>query len=290
MRQRVELEVRESGDPNAAYAVKGYAAVFNSKSLDLGGFFEVVDPAAFDDVLSRAPDVHLLWDHDTSLTLARTKNKTLRLGTDATGLEFYAKVAPTSYAADLRILMEGDYVDQCSFAFTVAEDSWDVVDTPDGVIVLRTVLVVGELYDVTICALGAYPATSSEVTRSHVAKVVDAEADPARRAKLLQAIIRARPEEREAILAKEPRDVKLHLAVLEAPPKRTPAEAAADERIRLAAAKHRSAVNRARAHLQLYGETDGKTDTQLLEESHRIYASMPGNLFGPGAGKYTAAA
>jgi hypothetical protein len=92
----------------------------------------------------------------------------LELRTDPKGLHFYAKVAPTTAAKDLRILMEGGVIDQASFAFTVAEDTWEIRNQgkPDEVVV-RTIQQVGDLFDVTVTAQGAYPQTDSQVVRSY---------------------------------------------------------------------------------------------------------------------------
>ncbi len=154
-----DVEWRKSGD-GQSMTVAGHAAVFNRMSHDLGGFREKVDRDAFNDVIDRNPDVHLLWDHDTSLVLARTQNKTLDLRIDPQGLHYWARVAPTSYAKDLQILMERGDVDQASFAFTVEEDDWEMDDEEN---VTRTIKRVGELFDVTITAKGAYPQTDSSL-------------------------------------------------------------------------------------------------------------------------------
>lgn len=158
------VEWRESGAGKGNMTVSGHAAVFNRLSLDLGGFREKLAPGAFTAVLDSDPDVHLLWDHSTSLTLARTRNKTLDLREDPKGLHFWGRVADTSYSRDLRILMERQDIDQASFAFGLPEDGsgekWE--STKDSGIV-RTVLPngVSGLYDVTITAQGAYPQTDS---------------------------------------------------------------------------------------------------------------------------------
>lgn len=154
------MEWRESGSGKGEMTVAGHAAVFNRLSLDLGGFREKIAPDAFNNVLDRAPDVHLVWDHDTSLVLARTRNKTLDLRVDPLGLHFWARVAPTSYAEDLRILMERGDIDQASFAFTVAEDEWHIDEDEE---ITRTITRVADLYDVTITAQGAYPQTDSSL-------------------------------------------------------------------------------------------------------------------------------
>lgn len=153
---------RESGAGAGELIVRGHAAVFNRSSLDLGGFTERIAPGAFTKALDANPDVHALWDHDTKLVLARTKNKTLDLREDPVGLHFYAKVADTSYARDLRILMERGDVDQASFAFTVARDEWTIDDKEQ---VTRTIHEVEQLYDVTVTAQGAYPHTDTSVVK-----------------------------------------------------------------------------------------------------------------------------
>lgn len=162
------VETRRSGNPSADYNVKGYAAVFNQPSLDLGAFTEIMAPGAFTNVLATGPDVHLLWDHDTRFVLARTGPRAatrpyrLDLQEDAHGLQYWARIAPTSYASDLNILLDGGLIDQASFAFTVRRDTWDLLyEGTQEEKVVRTIHEVGGLFDVTICAQGAYPQTVS---------------------------------------------------------------------------------------------------------------------------------
>lgn len=158
-------EVRDSGDARSAFNMRGYASVYDSWSLDLGGFRERVMPGAFDDVLTRTPPAHVVhvWDHDTTRVLSTTDNGTLTLGSDTHGLQYYSRVAKTSYAADLRVLLERGDIRQSSFAFTVAEDEWRTVQEDGEEIIERDVVQVKDLYDVTTTALGAYPATTSAV-------------------------------------------------------------------------------------------------------------------------------
>lgn len=155
--------VRVSGNPSKpnTYYVRGHAAVFNQWSLDLGGFRERVMPGAFDNALERSPHVLHLWDHDTSKVLSSTRNGTLKLAPEQRGLAFDSEVAPTSYANDLRILLERGDIDQSSFAFTVEKDVWRIVEEDDAETVERDIVEVKDLYDVTTCAMGAYPTTDS---------------------------------------------------------------------------------------------------------------------------------
>ena len=165
-----DVEWRASGAGQGELIVRGHASVYNRLSLDLGGFREKIAPGAFTKVLDSNPDVHALWDHDTKLVLARTKNKTLDLREDPVGLHFYAKVADTSYARDLRVLMERGDVDQASFAFTVERDEWVIDDNEE---VTRTIHEVGQLFDVTVTAQGAYPQTDTSVVRQIRSRITE---------------------------------------------------------------------------------------------------------------------
>ena len=78
--------------------LSGYAVVFNSPSKDLGGFKEVVDPHAFDDV--DLSDVYMVSNHDFSQVLASTKAGTLTLNVDDKGLQFEATLPDTTTAND----------------------------------------------------------------------------------------------------------------------------------------------------------------------------------------------
>lgn len=156
-------EVRDSGAGKGQFTVRGHAAVFNNWSLDLGGFRERILPGAFDGALSEDPHVLHLWDHDSRYVLSSTRNKTLELRVDPAGLHFWSRVAPTSYAEDLRILLERGDIGQSSFAFSGVEDDWRVVEENGVEVVERDIARIGELYDVTTTAMGAYPTTDSSV-------------------------------------------------------------------------------------------------------------------------------
>lgn len=157
-------ELRDSGNGiPGSYAIKGLASVYNKWSLNLGGFRERILPHAFDRVLSEEPHVLHTWDHDTARTLSSTKSKVypLELKSVKEGLQFYSRVAPTDDARNLRVLMEGDVINQSSFAFTVREAEWRFIEDED--ILERDVKEVDGLFDVTTCAMGAYPQTESEI-------------------------------------------------------------------------------------------------------------------------------
>jgi hypothetical protein len=158
------VEWRESGAGPDQMTVRGHAALFDL-AYDMGPFRERVARGAFDTVLATDPDVHLLWEHDRRAALARTRAKNLEIRADPMGLHFWGRVVDTSFSRDLRALMEAHVVDQASWAFTVADETWD----EDAQGLMRTITNVGQLFDVTITAQGANPMTDATVARSILA-------------------------------------------------------------------------------------------------------------------------
>jgi HK97 family phage prohead protease len=168
----VGLEFRDGGEAtgDGSMTLMGHAAVFGRLSLplydrSLGEFQERIARGAFDNVLNRNPDVHLVVAHDMSKVLARTQSKTLELREDPAGLRVFARIDPgISFANDLRIQMQRGDVDQMSFAFTVADESVLIEnpDTPDQR-TIRTIHEIGELFDVSVVAQGAYQQTDANI-------------------------------------------------------------------------------------------------------------------------------
>jgi HK97 family phage prohead protease len=144
-----EIETRmEEGE---TVKVVGHASVYNTMSEDLGGFREIIAPGAFDDVLEN--DVRALINHDGNLILARTTSGTLALSTDEKGLRYEFEMPETSYGKDLAVSMKRGDITQSSFAFTVADDSWETRDGMD----VRTINKVKRLFDVSPVTYPAYP-------------------------------------------------------------------------------------------------------------------------------------
>lgn len=148
-----DVEARQAED--GTMRLSGYAAVFNDDSVPLP-FIERIAPGAFRKTLSETPDVRLLINHE-GLPLARTKNGTLRLAEDQTGLYMDADLPDTQAARDLWTLVERGDVDQMSFAFRVIRQKWN-----EG----RTERTLTELSladgDVSVVTYPAYPTTTVE--------------------------------------------------------------------------------------------------------------------------------
>lgn len=151
----IEYRRGEGGKPGIA---TGYAAVFGRRSLDLGGFTEMVDPAAFNKTVAEA-DVIALWNHNEDRLLGRIMNGTLRLVVDGRGLNYEIDLPDTSDARDVATLLDRGDVRGSSFGFRTIRDKWE---QDDAGVITRTLLEVA-LIDVSPVARPAYPDTSAAV-------------------------------------------------------------------------------------------------------------------------------
>ena len=145
------LEVREeAGRPTLV----GYAAVFNSRSLDLGGFIEIVRPGAFKRSLSSGADVLALVNHNDDRILGRNKSGSLKLTEDERGLKVEITPPDTQVARDAIADVKAGNYDAMSFAFRAVTEKWDSKSEPP----LRELYDV-DIRDVSIVARPAYPKT-----------------------------------------------------------------------------------------------------------------------------------
>lgn len=149
------LESSEDG----ATIIRGYAAVYNADSEDLGGFIERIAVGAFDGVLDN--DVRCYINHDENRLVGRVSSGTLVIGVDERGLYYEAKLPDTSYARDLKVLMERGDITESSFAFLIEDDTWE---QRDGV-TYRIITKVSRLLDVSPVSQPAYPDATSEIKR-----------------------------------------------------------------------------------------------------------------------------
>lgn len=152
----LKVETRGEGD-EAKPVIRGYAAVFDKMSEDLGGFREKISAGAFVDTIKSA-DVRALWNHDPNYPLGRNGAGTLRLSEDKKGLLIEIDPPETTYANDLMISMRRGDVSQMSFGFFVKDEEWSKVDG-ENVRTLRKV----DLFDVSPVTFPAYPDTSVAV-------------------------------------------------------------------------------------------------------------------------------
>lgn len=170
--------------------VEGYAAVFESPTVLYSDgnvdYLEVVDRGAFAN--AQMTDVVMNYNHHGK-PVARTKNGTLTLATDESGLHIRADLSGTEEGRRLYEEIKGGYIDKMSFAFTVSEDSYDR-DTH-----MRRILGIERLYDVAAVDIPAYDATSISArsyfsAEAEKVKQAEARAQKIQKLKLLLEVMR----------------------------------------------------------------------------------------------------
>lgn len=158
--RRAFVECRAEASDNGK-KIRGYAIRFNSKSEDLGGFFEYIAPEAVDRTISEGLDVRALVDHDSGKVIGRTRAGTLALRKDSKGLAIVIEPdEEISYAKDImRAVARGD-VSGMSFGFRTLEDEWNY----EGKTPVRTVIDM-LISEVSIVTFPAYRQTDVSVAQ-----------------------------------------------------------------------------------------------------------------------------
>ena len=173
-RRLFTTEMRLERRADGGQMIAGHAAVFNSMSVDLGGFREIVAPGAFAATIQE-DDVRALFNHDPNHVIGRNRARTLRLSEDSQGLAFEVDLPDTQTARDLAVSIERGDISGNSFGFQTLEDRWERGDGGE----IRTLVRV-RLFDVSPVTFPAYPATdvalrSLEAFRATLERVVSAE-------------------------------------------------------------------------------------------------------------------
>jgi HK97 family phage prohead protease len=153
------LEIRKAKEGSSSIGtLVGYAAVFDQRSQDLGGFVEIIKPGAFKQSLERGDDIRALWQHNSDDVLGRRSNETLRIKEDSKGLLVEIDLPDTQVGRDVKALVERGDVDGQSFGFRTMKDNW-TKEKDDRYV--RELLQV-DLYDIGPVTYPAYLGTSVE--------------------------------------------------------------------------------------------------------------------------------
>ena len=154
-----KAEVQEGEEKN--YVVEGYATTFgDTYELYRDGNYivmENVDKDAFKD--TDMSDVIFQIDHQGRV-YARTRNGSLDLSTDEHGLKTRTDLGLTESSRSVFEDIDAGLYDRMSFAFTVTKDSYTEEEREDGTVILtRSILSIGKLYDVSAVSFPANPNT-----------------------------------------------------------------------------------------------------------------------------------
>jgi len=164
MKEKRTFNIESRIDTNDAgiNVVVGHASVYNSRSENLGGFYEYISKNAFTPELIEKSDVRALINHDQNLILARSKAGTLKLENDDKGLRYEFEMPDTSYGRDLAVSMKRGDISQSSFAFSISDggDEWSTDDEGNNI---RTINKIERLYDISPVSYPAYSQAESDL-------------------------------------------------------------------------------------------------------------------------------
>ena len=155
-----ELRALEPPEDNKQeMVVEGKALVYDSPTViwEYEGrkYYEVITRGALDGADLR--DVPFKYNHsDDVMVMARTRNGTLSLIPDESGLLIRASLANTTAGRDLYELIKRKDIDKMSFAFTVAEDG----ESYDKKTRTRTITKFKRIWDVSAVDTPAYQDTN----------------------------------------------------------------------------------------------------------------------------------
>ena len=155
----LSIELRSAEDRT----IEGRAIVFNSLSQDMGFREQILPEAITEDVLNNS-DIFMLYNHNPDRGYLARANKgkgSLKIDIREDGV-YFSFIAPhTALAEEVREHMLAGDLNKCSFAFTVASDTWE----KNGNDYLRTINKIDRLYDLSLVDSPAYMATSCKCAR-----------------------------------------------------------------------------------------------------------------------------
>lgn len=169
-------EFRDLDTSDDAMKVSGILNIPNAQSAPLTGkdgnaFIETIQPQAFAQAITNAPQIDLLAMHDPSLLLASTDNDSLDLTQNSDGnIQIDATLANTQPAKDTYAMIKDGLMGGLSFGMYVNNCEWGVAD--DGVTPLRTITSL-DIFEVSIVRHPAYESTTIETRNISGTKNID---------------------------------------------------------------------------------------------------------------------
>lgn len=164
------MEIRFQEPEEENYIVEGYASTFDTYKLatiDGVDYFERIEPTAFDN--ADLSDVVFRIDHEGKV-YARTSAGSLEVWTDEHGLANRTDLSRTEKAREIYADIKAGNYPQMSFAFRVADDTYDKKTRT------RIIRAIDKVYDVSPVTFPANPYTELSVaTRAFLDGVIEEE-------------------------------------------------------------------------------------------------------------------
>lgn len=154
------VRAETSEDDTTGVVFRGTAVVFNSASVNLGGFIEYIRPAAADRTFAENIDTRALWSHNADFTIGRTSAGTLRSRKTTRGIA--VEIDPPRWAQGYVETVRRRDVQGMSFGFETLDDGWHLEEGEP----------VREIFDMRVfeyssVAFPAYEATTLRVERAN---------------------------------------------------------------------------------------------------------------------------
>lgn len=153
------VQVREAGEGKKT--IEGFIP-YNSRSEDLGGFYEYISESAFAKTLNDGADVRALVNHDSSQLIGRVSNGSLRLRSESDGLHIECDLVDgISFHDDLYRSIQANLNTGLSFGFSIIKQDYGTEEVNGRSVETHTLKEV-RLYEVSYgVTFPAYPETNA---------------------------------------------------------------------------------------------------------------------------------
>lgn len=159
---RTKFNITRSENAPDELIIEGYFALYENETELWPGCFEIITKGAFDNTLGN--DIRALWNHNSQYVLGRTSSSSLELKADEKGLWGRCKLPNTQYARDLYELINRGDVDQCSFGFSINDETLE--ELADGNYRWRINDI--DLHEVSVVTFPAYENTSIQARHKQI--------------------------------------------------------------------------------------------------------------------------
>lgn len=138
--------------------LSGVAHTYGQRTFQGGKYVEFA-AGSFDKALAKA-DVRAFHNHNSDLLLGRQSNGTVTLLSQSDGLHYSIDLPDTSYARDLKVLIDRGDLNEMSFGIIPGSTKTSRADDGKQVITHTSV---SELFDISPVALPAFGGTSIQL-------------------------------------------------------------------------------------------------------------------------------
>jgi len=150
-------EMRVAKGDNGSMIIEGYPILYEVYA-SLWGFREIIRKGAATEALKHADEL-VLWDHESSLPMARRSAGTLEAKEDEKGVFIRADVSKTIWGRNGYEAILNGVINRMSFAFVIDKDQWSWEGEGDQRIEVREILSFANIYDYSPVSYPAYKET-----------------------------------------------------------------------------------------------------------------------------------